>query len=598
MLRQTGVRHLVPYSGVQTALAVDQQRRIERAVAVTRTLIALFSLVAFALAPVADEPYRQIANSILLGYFLFALGVVAVLGITPKQWTISARWLHALDVLVAVVVTILTSSTGSSSFGLLLFTLLAAAYRWGFVETLATAGVAAGLLVVDAMIVVLLPGVLHGGFDLDRLIVRSSYVLLVGGLVGYLAQHEKQLRGEATAVAAILSRVDVRAGLKPTMTAVLDSLLQLFDATRAVFVVRENVTRQHYRWEANRSGNGVAASIAFKQIPRDDFTTYMFEPDAAAWRAVRRRSSRGDRWDVVAVDRRGSHLAADGWTVPQEFLAAIGPFDRLMAVDVELGTEWTGRLFLVNPVVAGDRYSVLALGQRVVRQIAPAVQNIYLLRRLRASAGAIERGRIARELHDGVIQTVTGVEIQVAALGMRVADEAPGLGRELDRLHTTLREEGARLRDFMQQMKPLEIDPEKLIDALADFVQRFQRDTGIGARFVTQLDRVALTPRACREVARILEEALVNIRRHSGARNVCVRLSAVNGSCCLSIDDDGCGFPFTGRLSQDDLEASRKGPVVIKERVRQIGGALTVESDPGRGSRLEIAVPLSQYANH
>ena len=59
---------------------------------------------------------------------------------------------------------------------------------------------------------------------------------------------------------------------------------------------------------------------------------------------------------------------------------------------------------------------------------------------------------------------------------------------------------------------------QELIDALADFVQRFQRDTGIGARFVTQLDHVALTPRACREVARILEEALVNVRRHSGAR--------------------------------------------------------------------------------
>jgi signal transduction histidine kinase len=226
------------------------------------------------------------------------------------------------------------------------------------------------------------------------------------------------------------------------------------------------------------------------------------------------------------------------------------------------------------------------------------MQNIYLLRRLRASASAIERGRIARELHDGVIQTVTGVEIQVAALGLRIADQSPSLGQELGRLHTTLRQEGARLRDFMQQMRPLDLDSDKLVDALADFVQRFERDTGIGARFVTQLDRVALTPRACREVARILEEALVNVRRHSGARNVYVRLSTVNGDCRLSIDDDGCGFPFRGRLSQADLDASRKGPMVINERVRQIGGALTVESDPGRGARLEIAVPLSHYANH
>ena len=96
-------------------------------------------------------------------------------------------------------------------------------------------------------------------------------------------------------------------------------------------------------------------------------------------------------------------------------------------------------------------------------------------------------------------------------------------------------------------------------------------------------------------MVQILLEALVNVRRHSGARNVFVRLATVNRDCRLSIDDDGCGFPFAGRLSQADLDASRRGPLVIKERVRLIGGELTIESDPGQGARLEIAVPLSDY---
>src|SRR5262245_35646345 len=581
------VRHLVPYSGSQTALAVDQQRRVERAVAVARMSIALFSLLAFTVSPAPHQLYYAIARSVLIGYVVFASGIVGALAVAA-EWDAPAWALHSIDVLAAGAITLFTGGAGSSPYGLFLFALLAAAYRWGFFETLVTAGAACALLMGEAMILVLMPGVPHGPFDVEWLIVRASYVLIVGALIGYVAQNEKQFRGEATAIANILSRIDVRTGLRPTMTAVLDGVLRLFGARCAVFVVRENATHQQFRWEATRTGDASPVAVAFKAIARNDFDIYMFEPDAAAWQALR---SRG-RWDVVAIDRLGSHLAARAWTIPQALLAAIEPFDRLMAVGVELGTEWSGRIFLVNPVVATDRYSLLALGQRVVRQIAPAVENVYLLRRLRASAGALARGRL-----DGVIQTMAGVEIQVAALGMSVADEAPGIGRELDRLRATLREEGARLRDFMQAMKPLEIDPDKLVDALADFVQRFQRDTGIGARFVTQLDRVALTPRACREVARILEEALVNIRRHSGARNVFVRLSAMNGACCLSIDDDGCGFPFRGRMSQDDLEASRKGPVVIKERVRQIGGALTVESDPGRGSRLEIAVPLSQYAN-
>src|SRR5262245_13930 len=271
----TVVRQLVPYSGMQTTLAADQQRRIERAVAVARTLIGLFSLVALTLSPVPDERYGQIASSILLGYVVFGCAVVVALGVTPTHWTISGVALHVIDVAVAGAVTIFTIGTGSSFFGLFLFTLLAAAYRWGFVETLATAGVAAALLLVEAVILVLLPGVLHGAFDLDRFVIRSMYVLIVGGLIGYLAQNEKQFRGEATAIATILSRVDVRAGLRSTIAAVLDSLLQFFGATRAIFVVRETSSGQQFLWEANRSAGSLAPAIEFKQLPLDDFNAYM-----------------------------------------------------------------------------------------------------------------------------------------------------------------------------------------------------------------------------------------------------------------------------------------------------------------------------------
>ena len=75
-----------------------------------------------------------------------------------------------------------------------------------------------------------------------------------------------------------------------------------------------------------------------------------------------------------------------------------------------------------------------------------------------------------------------------------------------------------------------------------------------------------------------------------------MRLSAKNGSWTLVIEDDGRGFPFSGRLSQADLDALGKGPLVIKERVRVIAGELTIESNPGQGSRLEISVPQKPEA--
>jgi two-component system nitrate/nitrite sensor histidine kinase NarX len=100
----------------------------------------------------------------------------------------------------------------------------------------------------------------------------------------------------------------------------------------------------------------------------------------------------------------------------------------------------------------------------------------------------------------------------------------------------------------------------------------------------------------CRELTRIVQEGLVNVRKHSHAHSALVRLSARNGNWTLLIEDDGRGFPFTGRLSQAELDAMGKGPVVIKERVRVIAGELTIESNPGQGSRLEISVPQKPAA--
>jgi signal transduction histidine kinase len=87
-------------------------------------------------------------------------------------------------------------------------------------------------------------------------------------------------------------------------------------------------------------------------------------------------------------------------------------------------------------------------------------------------------------------------------------------------------------------------------------------------------------------------EALVNVRKHSGANRVVVRAGVEGGSWRVSIEDDGRGFPFGGRMTQEELEAQRQGPRTIGERARLIGGELTVDSKPGSGSKVEIVVPL------
>jgi signal transduction histidine kinase len=210
------------------------------------------------------------------------------------------------------------------------------------------------------------------------------------------------------------------------------------------------------------------------------------------------------------------------------------------------------------------------------------------------NAGAMERARVARDLHDGVIQSLIGIEMQLEAERQR----DPARSVDFEHIQQQIRYEILNLRELMNQLRPLELSPGEMPNYLADLVDKFGRDTGIHARFVHDQQDVPFSSETCTELARIVQEALANVRKHSGAQNVIVRLAALEDGWDLTVLDDGRGFDFEGRLSQAQLDEQWKGPIVIKERVRLIGGELTLESGPARGSTLRITIPRNGRRQH
>jgi two-component system nitrate/nitrite sensor histidine kinase NarX len=272
----------------------------------------------------------------------------------------------------------------------------------------------------------------------------------------------------------------------------------------------------------------------------------------------------------------------------------------LLATTLRVGEEWSGYLLLYDAKTDRDRFKEVRFAQRLYRQITPAIYNVYLLRRLRSRAGAIERARVARELHDGAIQALIAVEMEVDVLRREVArqvNQAQAVSC-LERIQELLREQVFNLRTLMQQMRPLEVSSGQFLDHLADTVERFRRDTGMAAEFACALEEVELSPRTCRELVRIAQEALANVRKHSGAQRVLVRFGVRQGRWTLEVEDDGRGFEFHGKKSLAELDATRKGPAVIKERVRILGGNLEIESLPGQGTRLEVTFPQKAQATY
>ncbi|MFZ0808653.1 MAG: histidine kinase, partial [Candidatus Sulfotelmatobacter sp.] len=299
---------------------------------------------------------------------------------------------------------------------------------------------------------------------------------------------------------------------------------------------------------------------------------------------------------VLALDQEGNpipHANAD----PIRQLQGIQAFESLIALSFLFGGDWRGRVFLFDPEWSGERQEELRFLLNLVQQVGPAVYNVYLLHRLRRRASAAERTRVARELHDGAVQSLIAVEMQVDVLRRQAEAGKPTTG-ELGRIQGLLREEVLKLRELMQQMKAIDVDAPRLLGVLHDTVERFQRETGISARFVTDIDDLNMPQRVCRELLRIVQEGLVTVRKHSGARHALVRLGSNVEKWNLIVEDDGKGFPFEGRYSQQQMEEMGKGPMIIKERVRLIAGELTVESNPGQGSRLEVTIPRGGEIPH
>jgi signal transduction histidine kinase len=408
------------------------------------------------------------------------------------------------------------------------------------------------------------------------LIVAALSVIAV---LGYTLAAEQQLHATTDAVTRLARHLDPGDDPRGALDRALRELLSLFGARTVLFIARIDGQARLYR----RSVAGAAAETsADVDLSPTGELTYAFTPPGDVWSAAVTKPGRWEVWTLAHDEEpRRATMAMP------EALLALHPAHSLLAVSTG-GTQWTHRLLLLDARTGAGALRIL---RGVARQLGPALCSLEALGRLSSRAGAAERARVARDIHDGIIQALIGLEMQVH-VWRRHARPGGDEAAKLAHIQDALRGQVLELRDLMHQIKPPSCAPDQIIEHLAGVVQRFERETGITAHFVSTLNELTLTPRVCDEVVRIVEEALVNVRKHSGARHVVVRVGATRRAWTFEIDDDGRGFEFAGTRSQADLDQQRKGPVIIKERIRSIGGTLAIESNPGRGARLEISVPM------
>lgn len=606
MLSRIPVFRLRPRSAWhdRAPFSAEEIRRNERWLATARVSLASTALVAVWLDP--SEVKSAWAYGLLAFYILQGTATIFLLR-SRQQSTPSFRFLvHGADVVWPAVISLVTSGQNSPFFLFFVFVIAAAALRWGLWETVATAVSSVSLLWMDSLALHLgrigalnfwlrahhLPVVRVDGDDFEpkRLLMRSVYLVVMGFLLGYLAEQQKKLRTEKDVAARLLGLVRMDAGLGGTLSEIIARLLRMYGSPKAFVASRES--------ENSRVSVGTlelkndAPQVQWMDSGLSAAEIYLRESLAATCYVKKRPGQGKPEFDAMGLDSEGTLLRDLDTGFLQGLEEAYG-FQRLIAISFAFGRELSGRVYLMDPILSSSVEEEIHFLQDLSRQVGPAVYNLYLLRRLRQRAGALERARLSRELHDGAVQSLIGVEMQVDVL-RRSSPGQEAMGGELDRIQKLLREEVLKLRELMQQMKSVDIDARKLPGFLRDAVQRFQRETGIAAGFFMDEEELLLPPPVCRELARIAQEALVNVRKHSGAKRVLVQLLHAGGNWELIVEDDGAGFPFAGRISQSELDSAGRGPAIIRERVRLIHGELTIESKPGQGSRVEIVVSQDQ----
>ena len=234
----------------------------------------------------------------------------------------------------------------------------------------------------------------------------------------------------------------------------------------------------------------------------------------------------------------------------------------------------------------------------VARSVTSTVNHFFSRERLEHAAKQDERLRIARELHDGVLQALTGATLQLEALS-RLIDENPNAARSRLRIiEQLINEEQRELRTWIERLKPSA--PEAIASytdvaaALETLCGRIERQWHLQVQLTVA--RCGAIPRTLGdEIYRIVQEALNNVARHARSEIARVNVTILRDQVRIVVTDDGCGFPFHGRYDLAELSAKNWGPASLKERIASLDGQLVVTSTH-LGSELEIVLPLRHNA--
>lgn len=462
------------------------------------------------------------------------------------------------------VVALSISGQWSSPFVLVpIPSVLLAGFGWGYRQGIAAAAIAAGSLTLAGVIVQTSTGDIADG-------AQAALMLGLCGCIGaftrqlWIAEEARRLsdRDHYARMATANDLLSALHEVVQTLPASLDlgevvastqrRFHEVFDYTSATLIVRD-ATSGMWRVEL-AEGVRLGSTIDEQQLP------------AAAAFALTRPDP------VVHDDLIHEHLASFA-SMARSMLAA-----PLIARNTVIGLVVIEH---TDPSEYGpDDAKLLA---EMVGPLALAIDNATWFARLRTLGAEAERARIARDLHDRLAQSLAYVAFELERLAAAHDDD-----QDIEALHEVVRGVVGELRETLYQLRADVTDSMELEQVARNYLERFRDRTGIACTLTARVKGRRLPIQVEQELWRILQEALTNVERHADARRVWVTWTIGTDRAWLEIRDDGRGFRPAG------VSTERYGLVGMRERAAAVGARLSLDSEPGFGTRILVELEVTK----
>ncbi len=534
----------------RTSLSRVAPSRADWVITGGRVALALSSLLGFWFGPL-ESPWSNTATLTLL--VLYAIHACVLFFLLRMPWVAPRTWplaTHLIDLAVFSLLMFFTQGPTSPFFVYFVFSVVCGTLRWGTFGAFWTAVIAISVFLsfgaYDARVLA------DPAFEVYGFLLGAICLAVVATLIGYLGLHGERAHREVATLAGWPQTVGGE-----RQAVVRDAMGRVAAALRARRVV-----------------------LVWEQPEEPSTNVVMWEAGAFEWTREPPgllESFLTPRAATESVPARLDLSAAPSWVVR--------------------GQGANGELFFLDPRrLTADE---MALGEVAARLTAATLDSLYLLTRLREAVASEERVRLARNLHDSVLQSLTGVALQLQTARQLLDRNPRGALARFREMQETLAAEQHRLRNFIKELRPFpstdQIDRTGFGGRLADLCDRIQQQWGMRVELVTQDEDHASFAALHKDISYLVNEALINAARHAQASWVSVDLAARDGDVRIEVVDDGHGFPFSGRYDLDALVRMKTGPDSLKDRVLDLSGQLEIDSSP-QGARLIMTLPIHRPA--